>query len=218
MRLIVLAAGQGGFLDGMVKCLIKSPATGKTILETICDAFSIQKTTVVVGYRAVEIMQQYPHLDYVYNKDWAITNNAYSLGLALDQTPCYVVSSDLLFNKSLVAALQQAPDNAVLTSGRENRTLTAINCRTDNGRVVETYIGPLRETHHKEAIGIFKISDSRLLAAWKRNCLNHGNLFVGQVLPLADSHPPIHSYTIPDDEYFCEINTVTDYMQLVNAV
>jgi len=83
MRAIILAAGEGFLLDGMVKCLVRAPHDGRPLLERMIDGFARHQITVVVGYRAVDVMQQYPDLDYVYNADWATTNNSYSLGLAL---------------------------------------------------------------------------------------------------------------------------------------
>ena len=102
-----------------------------------------------------------------------------------------------------------------LTSTRENRILTAINCVITNDRITETYIGPLRSVSDPEAIGIFKISDQNLLRLWKQRCLKHGNLFVGQTLPIDDDYNPIYSVQFPIDEKLYEINTVLDYIRLI---
>ena len=57
------------------------------------------KITVVIGFGALQIMESYPDLNYVINDNWATTNNAMSLGLALNQinSPTYVVSGDMFF-------------------------------------------------------------------------------------------------------------------------
>src|SRR4051812_20177232 len=128
MRVIILAAGQGFMLDGMVKCLVRAPHDGRPLLEKAVEAFSGQRITVVVGFRAVAIMEAFPELDYVYNADWATTNNAHSLGLALNDEPSYVLSSDLVFEPELVRELDQGSPDLVLTERRENRILTSVNC------------------------------------------------------------------------------------------
>lgn len=215
MRAIVLAAGQGYQLDGLNKCLIKDPVDGRTILEKVMLAFPAARITVVVGYRAVAIMQAQPRLDYVYNKDWAVSNNSYSLALALtSEEPCYVLSSDLLFEPALIRALEAGPANAVLTERRENRVLSAVNCAVEGSRVTELYQGPLRKVSDPEAIGIYKISDPRLVRAWRQNCLQHGNLFVGQNLPVHGDYPEVETFDLGQHR-FREINTPLDYLRLL---
>lgn len=214
MRLIVLAAGQGFQIDGLNKCLIRDPLDGRTILEKMIRAFPECRVTVVVGYRAIEIMQAYPHLDYVLNPDWAVTNNSYSLALALNEEPCYVTSGDLLFEPELVTELDRGPGDLVVTECRENRIQSAVNCRVANGRLLELYQGHIRAPEDPEAIGLFKLSHPDLLRAWKANCLKHGNLFVGMNLPVGENGPPV---VIVDKggHPFDEINTPLDYLNRI---
>lgn len=215
MRAIILAAGQDIVLDGMIKCLIRHPIDGKTILEHAAFAFEGMEVTVVVGYRAIEIIQMFPRFTYVFNEEWAVTNSAYSLGLALDQNPCFVASGDLLFEHSLIAAMEAGPANLALTSARENRGLTAINSICRKERLIETYMGPLRDPDHDELLGVYKISDPQLLRRWTTDCLQHSNLFNGQTLPVGESGTPIHRIRLSEKDFFHEINTVADYLRLV---
>lgn len=217
MRIIVLAAGQGFHIDGLNKCLIRDPYDGKRILDKIIAAFPQYPITMVVGYQAVTLMQDYPQLNYIYNQDWGMTNNSYSLGLALTDEPCYVLSSDLFFEPALISAMEQAPENIILTEQRENRILTAINCVLYQNRVIETYQGILRDRSHPEAIGIFKISDTDILRHWKRNCLQYRNLFIGQNLPLPSKSTPILAFDKGAHRFF-EVNTPFDYLRLMEEV
>jgi choline kinase len=212
MHVIILAAGQGFLLDGMVKCLIKAPHDGRPLLGRMVEGFSAHEITVVVGYRAVDVMQQYPDLNYVYNPDWATTNNSYSLGLALTEEPAYVLSSDLVFEPALINELDAAAENLVLTQKCENRHPGSVNCALDGSRVREFYVGPLRSPTDPEAMGVYKISDRDLLRQWKRNCLKHSNLFVGQNLPLTENLPPIHAHDVAA-QLFYEINSPSDYLR-----
>ena len=65
MRVIILAAGQGFLLDGMVKCLVRAPHDGRALLERAVEAFAGHQVTVVVGYRAVAVMEAFRDLDFV---------------------------------------------------------------------------------------------------------------------------------------------------------
>lgn len=216
MRAIILAAGQGVVLDGMIKCLIRHPSDGRPLLEHALDAFAGLQVTVVVGYRAVEIMQSYPRLHYVFNEEWAVTNSAYSLALALDSEPCLVVSGDIFFRHSLVRHLLASPEDAALTSSRENRGLTAIHSIEEGGRLMQTYMGPLRSPEHDELLGLYKCSDPGLLRRWKEDSLHHGNLFNGQTLPVGGEGAPVRRMRLPEGELFHEINTVSDYMRFMD--
>ena len=212
-HVIVLAAGKSLQLDGVNKVLIRHPIDGKTILDHIIDAFSGKKITVVVGFCAIEIMQRYPQLNYVINPQWALTNNAMSLGLALDETPCYVLSGDIFVNKLLVDRLDREVDDLAVTRNNESRVLSAIHTMVDsNNKIVDVYQGPVRNISHPETTGIFKISNIAALQQWKRKCMHHANLFAGQLLPIETID--ITSVDLADDPIW-EINTPIDYLNMI---
>lgn len=215
-RVIILAAGQGFQLDGICKVLLRHPITGKTILQTAIDAFADKDITVVIGYKAIDIMQEYPQLDYVINSNWAVSSNALSLGMALDDRPTYVVSGDIFFDRTLIEELDAATPDLVLCENRENRTLTAVHCVFDEEKhLSETYHGPVRHHQHPEAIGLFKTSSPQLLTKWKKQCLEHGNLFVGETLPCSAAQISQHDI---GNHAFHEINTHGDYLNLLQEL
>ena len=214
MRVIILAAGQGFQLDGCVKLLIKDPVSNKRIIDRLIDIFHEKNITIVVGYKAIEIMQRYPNLNYVFNPDWKITNNSYSLGLALDENPSYVLSSDLIISKNIISKLENSAPNCILTSNRENREMNSLNCSIDNqNKILSIYQGARKKNNDPEALGVFKISTKKVLRKWKKNCLIHGNLFAGQNLPF-----DIESIIAIDKENYRidEINTVLDMLNIIN--
>lgn len=184
-QVIILAAGKSHQLDGINKLLIRHPLTKKTVLEYAIEAFSGKKIIVVVGFRAINIMQEFPQLEYVFNPNWALTNNAMSLALALDDKPTYVMSGDIFISKKIIERLDNSKPNVALVSNKEKRILSAIHFITDeNNKICETYQGPLKSIQHPESLGVFKISDIELLRNWKKLAFEHSNLFAGQLLPV----------------------------------
>lgn len=211
-QVIILAAGRGNQLDGIAKALIRHPVTGKTILQHAVEAFVGKRVVAVVGFRAIQVMESCPEIDYVINDSWEITNNAMSAGLALNDEPTYVVAGDIFLERALIQRLDASQPNLALTEVRENRQLSSIHCALrDDGSIASTYQGPVQDAAHPESLGIFKISDLQLLRRWKRLCVQHGNLFVGQVL-LCDGAPV---FSVPREQDFVdEINTAADYLRL----
>ena len=142
-KCVVLAAGASTRLrpltDAMPKCLLN--VGGKTILERIIGnilAAGIREIALVVGYRSEMIRefvkQHFPkqRMRFIFNPDYASTNNAYSLTLArrflegrngeIGQR-LLLLDSDILFsNKLLPQFLREEAQNkiAVRISGEHN--------------------------------------------------------------------------------------------------
>ena len=147
-------------MDGFHKLLLRDPQNGELIIDQYLRIFADTDITVVLGYKAIEVMHRYPDLRYVYNPDWKITNNSYSLGLALDTEPCYVISCDLFIDPEIIRILEEAEPNCILTENSENRQLNSLNCSMSQDRqIAEIYQGSLRSKNDPEAIGVYKISE-----------------------------------------------------------
>ena len=215
-RLIILAAGQGFKLDGFNKLLIKDPKHKETILDRYIKLFPDYEITVVVGYRAIEIMNQYPELNYIYNEEWRITGNSYSLALAINDRPCIVISADLLFDNEMVELIAKSPQDSVFILNSENKGLNTVRCKTDSlqGEVLKIYQGE-QQGNDPETIGIFKISSPEVLKQWKKNCMQNKSSFAGLNLPLDIKK----IYSVDKKElFFHEINSPQDYINLINKL
>jgi len=213
MRAIILAAGNGYQLDGYNKSLICDPLTGREILDLQLEALEGCRVTVVVGYRAINVMSRYRGVEYVYNPSWSVTNNSYSLALALSDEPSLVLSGDMIFGRELIDAVAAGPPNCVVTDATENRTPNSLNCRMEGERILELYQGSLRDLGDPEAVGFFKVSDPEILRAWRHNCLRHQNLFAGQNLPF---EPGAELRSLPlGGMRLDEVNTPFDYIRLL---
>lgn len=213
--MIVLAAGPGNQVDGLAKSLIRHPSTGKTVIEHLKEAFSDRTITIVVGYRAIQIMERYPELNYVLNSQWSFTGSAFSLGLALTDEPTYIVSGDIFLEADLVERLDNLGPDLVLTEARENRNPNSVHCSLrKDGTLDSTYQGPVRNSVDPEAIGLLKVSNIDTLRVWKQLSLKHGNLHAVQLLPCRDSQ--IFSVERAG-EMFDEVNSADDYLRLIES-
>lgn len=148
MQAIMLAAGMGRrmgkYTKHNTKCMLK--VGGKTLLERTVDALiyaGVNKLVMVIGYEA-EYLRKYIEsknfniqIEYVYNYDYASTNNIYSLFLAkeyLKRDDSILIESDLVYdvgiikelidssepNLAVVAKYEQWMDGTVVTIDRNN--------------------------------------------------------------------------------------------------
>tara|TARA_B100002052_G_C15811071_1_gene565904 strand:+ start:166 stop:825 length:660 start_codon:yes stop_codon:yes gene_type:complete len=210
MKLIVLAAGDSFAIDGFNKLMIREPKSRKTILELYQEIFDVSAIEIVVGYKALELMNTYPEFTYHYNKNWQTTGNAFSLSLALTEEPCYVISSDFILHHS-VADYMQKNDNFVILREIENRNLATLNARVKNEFLDDVYRGR-SENNDPELTGLFKITDPGILLEWKSKCLSNPDCLAGECLPFNDFKIPVNY--IPS-ELIAEINVPEDYIRLI---
>src|SRR3989339_356327 len=214
MRLIILAAGEGFKLDGISKLLIKDPKSKETVLDKYKRLFKGYDITIVTGYRAVEIMQEYPEINYIYNDQWRITGNSYSLGLALDDQPSVIISSDLFFDEKLIELIESSPQNSIFVFNSENKGVNKVRCKVDESKVNSVYMGQ-EFNNDPESVGIIKITNDNVLKHWKKNCIVNKNMFAALNIPLDIEE--ISSVNI-DHVFFHEVNTPLDYINLIKKI
>jgi choline kinase len=209
---IVLGAGQGFRLDGFHKLRMCDPVTREPLARRLRRLFDGWPMTFVVGYQAISVMNDFPELDYVYNEQWSITGNSYSLSLALDERPAVVVSGDLFFDEALVELVREAPPDSVFVQRSENKQAHSVRCSVTDGRVADLYLGEPRRGDDVETIGIYKISEPAVLRTWKRACATNRSVFAGINLPFAE-----HRIAAVDkgNLFFHEVNTHLDYLTLI---
>lgn len=219
MRLIILAAGQGFKLDNFNKLLIKDPVSGDTLIQKYLKLFQGYEITIVVGYNAINIMQEHPEnhepdLTYVYNHEWKTTKNSSSLALTLTDEPCVVISGDLFFDERMVELIDKCPNNSVLVCKNQNKNHN-IRCICKKDGTIKSIYWSKEYANDLETIGIFKICNKQILKEWKNNCLKNKDKFVAQNLPIDKNS----IFAIDKkDLFFHEINTHQDYISLMEKV
>lgn len=211
MKVIVLAAGQGYQLDGFNKLLLRNPHTNERIIESYLRLFNRDNLTFVVGYRAINVIHNYPNLNYIYNEYWATFNNSLSLYLAIDNNPTIVISGDLFLKDSILDKIYSKDDNLVITQNNELRSINSLNVScNDSFRIKSIYQGKIKNIKDYEAMGIYKITDKNLLKSWKNNCLNNKDKLIGQNLDF-ENYEVIS--VVADNDEIKEINCTDDYLR-----
>lgn len=171
MKAIICAAGVGRRLLPLTANHPKSLITvgQKTILEYQLDALSesnLSQVVIVVGHGAEAVRKkigtryQNCSISYIYNRQYATTNNIYSLWLARKQVSdgMLFLNGDVIFNASTVKRLlsEESPESVATDYSRELAD-DALRVRFEGGRLVE--IGKsIRGAADGWAIGLYKLS------------------------------------------------------------
>ena len=231
MKAVILAAGTASRLRPLTantpKCLLK--VNGKTLLERTLDNFisnGITEFLIVTGYLQDMICdfvaQNYPNLNVMFlcNKDYATTNNIYSLFLAEDFA-CgndFILSdSDILFSKDIIAALLADKNPDVLAMNRHELGEEEIKIISDADRnVLEISKVCSIENAVGESVGLEKMSANYSAALYKelhqmidREGLS--NVFYEKAFERLIPRGHIFKYLDTTDFFSMEIDTVEDY-------
>ena len=215
MKLIILAAGDSYELDGFNKLTIKHPKYNMSIIDIYEKIFNVNHIQVVVGFRAMNIMNDYPDFDYILNNKWQTTGSAYSLSLALDKNPSYIISSDFILNPQLDNIFNSDKQDVVYVKKSESKRLTSLKCKVNNDIIENIYRGKSKNMNDYEILGIFKITDPDILYNWKIKSINNPTMYAGETLIMDNFNL---SYEILDEDIITEINTPLDYINFLNKI
>jgi len=173
MKAIILAAGQGTRIRSVhgehPKCLIEVDHT--TILDHQLDALSmagINEVAIVVGYEKEQIINHVmsrkssgiQRIHFIENPSFALTNNIYSLWLALEWLrgdSFIVLNADVIFDAEIldVAVRSEAPISMIVDPSWRDETMKVI---IHGDRVIEMSKKISREQFSGTYIGITKFS------------------------------------------------------------
>ncbi len=210
MRLIILSAGDSFELDGFNKLLINNPISGKTIIEQYQSIFEPSEITVVVGYKAMEVMNRYPNFNYIYNKKWQTTGSAYSLSLALNEEPSIVIESDFFIDEQLKNEFAST-DEFVVIKKSESKSLNSFKAVMKENRITGVYSGKSKN-NDPELLGVFKVSNIETLREWKKNGIQNPHQYIGESFPYETAAIPFIEVR---GKSITEINTPTDFINFI---
>lgn len=168
MKAVILAAGRGTRLGTLTadkpKCLLKFG--NETILERQCRMLSKlglapEDLLVVTGYKA-ELLEKG---DYrvIFNDRFYNTDNAYSLGLALQaiaksKEDVLVLDGDLVFEQEVLDAAAKAPANSIMVQKDAPSKYDTGVVADQDGNVLE--IGKHLKQHAYKFLSIMKLAAS----------------------------------------------------------
>lgn len=230
MQAIILAAGVGSRLQPLTndlpKCLLQ--VNGRTLLErhiVHLKERSLSPVTIVTGHFHEKIhsfIQERFRNDSIglcFNSSYQSTNNAYSLGLALEKRrdPFILLDGDLLFESSLLDSL--------ISTGDENIFMVDPNRHQSTDEAMKVSLGPEGNIAHiskkiskDKALGEY-IGMARLGKNWTENLLKKLNDLSDQeknesyyediINSLIPSLPPIKARET-ENNFWIEIDTLDD--------
>jgi L-glutamine-phosphate cytidylyltransferase len=229
MKAVVLAAGQGTRIRSAhgqhPKCLIQ--VDDKTILDHQLEALStagINEVAIVVGYEKQEIIDHVKSrtltykqvIRFIENPAFAITNNIYSLWLALDWLrgdSFIVLNADVIFDPEILipARHSAAPISMIVDPSWRDETMKVIiegdrvsemSKKISRDRFSGTYIGITLFSKAVQEMFFRKMSD--LICAGRAN-----EFFNAAVQELADEGVRI-GFTITEGLPWAEIDDPLD--------
>ena len=229
MKAVILAAGQGTRIRSVhgehPKCLIEVDET--TILDHQLEALAmagINEVAIVVGYEKEQIIAHVrskgPSYDqrihFIENPAFAVTNNIYSLWLAIDWLrgdSFIVLNADVIFDAEILNSAAQiyAPISMIVDPLWRDETMkviiegdrvTRMSKKISQEEFSGTYIGITVFSTSSENRFFHKLSD--LMAAGRVN-----DFFNIAVQELADEGVPV-GYTSTDGLAWAEIDDPLD--------
>lgn len=155
MQALMLAAGMGRrlgkYTEEMTKCMV--PVGGRTLLERTVEALKeagIHKFVMVVGWKCDQLVDYIQNnisdmeFQFIYNHDYAATNNIYSLYMAREQLAVddtMLLESDLVYDKRLVRDMVECPDANLAAVARYECWMDGTVATVDENGNIHEFIG-----------------------------------------------------------------------------
>jgi len=170
MKAVILAAGRGTRMSNITedkpKCLIN--ISGKTILERqieILLKYSIKQIYVVIGYKTEKIrekMRNIESIEMIENKEYATTDNIYSLYLTLDKVKgeeFILLNGDAVFEEEIIRRVVARKGLDIAPVDIDYYDLEELKIREKNGFVTEILPkAASKKISNGSTIGVFKFS------------------------------------------------------------
>ncbi len=228
-QVVILGAGRS-VRGALPSAMVDIDEHGR-VMDWLLDAFAVldePDVAFVGGYRADDVVERYPQLRVVFNRDWAGTGPVESLGLAAPDPlrPAYVCYSDVVFRRRAIEGLAAAPDGAVIAidtrwreryDGRGPADLArAEKVAVRDGRVAAIGAAVPIDAADAEFAGVLKLSPSAVAATLR--IIEAGTLAPTAALPalveaLAATGVPVHTVDLAGD--WAELDARQDLARFV---
>lgn len=154
MQALMLAAGMGKrlgkYTNNNTKCMVE--VAGKKLIDRAIEAVEeagINKMILVVGYEGQNLIDYIKanyadsqmQFEFIYNKDYATSNNIYSFYLAKDyvvKDDTVLLESDLIYDKSLIKKMMAVKHKDLVAVARYKSWMdgTVVTC-DDEGHITQ---------------------------------------------------------------------------------
>lgn len=154
MQALMLAAGMGRrlgkYTETMTKCMI--PVGGRTLLERAVESLKeagIHKLVMVVGWECDKLVDHIRNnisgmdFRFIYNHDYATTNNIYSLFMAREELASddtILLESDLVFDSRLIREMVECPDENLAAVARYEHWMDGTVTTLDENGYIQEFI------------------------------------------------------------------------------
>jgi len=219
MKIIILAAGIGARLGHSYPKALTKLVNGETILEqqikNITSYFALNDIYIVVGFKKELIMDAVPHLAFIYNEKFHITNTSQSLLRALEKlkdSDVIWMNGDVVFDKRILEKMICFPKSCMVTNRAEVDN-EAVRYST-NGRGEILKVSKEVKNSEGEALGINLVrkADLPLILEGLRKC-KENDYFEKGIEYAIDKGLKIYPFDIM--EYFC---AETDFQEDLNKI
>lgn len=177
MQALILAAGMGRrmgkYTESFTKCMVK--VAGKTLLERAVEALKeagIGRLVMVIGYEAEKVRSFITEknfgleVEYVYNYDYAVTNNIYSLYLARDylgKDDTILLESDLIFDREIIKKVAESEEKNMAVVARYEQWMDGTVVVLDHRKRIIDFIDKARFRYedvgsYYKTVNIYKFS------------------------------------------------------------
>lgn len=169
MQALILAAGMGKrlgkYTEDRTKCMVE--VAGKTLLQRAAESMrqaGITDCILVVGYQAERLVKYAANeiegirFEFVYNRDYAATNNIYSMYLAREQLArddTVLIESDLIVEPALLENLVKTPEPNVVAVAKYEQWMDGTVALLDEEGHVQDFIDK-QNFHYDQADSYYK--------------------------------------------------------------
>lgn len=173
MKAIILAAGLGSRLrpitDNIPKCMVPvngQPIINKQISNLLDNSFREDEIIVVGGYKA-EVLEEYlithfPTVKLIKNVRYSVTNNMYSLYLALKEIgdeSFLLMNADVFYDSNVIAGLLSSEDdNAIAVDKSQYIEESMKVCVSEANNITHISKTISEDDHYAVSIDVYKMS------------------------------------------------------------
>lgn len=229
MQALILAAGLGSRLapltDSCPKSLIQ--VNGKPILFQQLDSLlmnGVSDIAVVAGYKAKilekAVIENYPNVHIIENRDYAETNNMYSAYIArgkMGGQGFLLMNADVFFDASVISSLLRFPAENAIVTDIGTYIAESMKVTAENGRLTAIAKTIPLEQAFGTTIDVYKFSPlaaNAFFSVCEDYIVKKGEKKLWSEVALNDILPQVQFAPCPVDGRWLEID---DYIDLATA-